>query len=176
MLPCFIVLSLTLTYFTQLSRCLAAITNRTIDDTNGDPITGFMPMYTPNNLQWNVGSACTGCKIQPDPDLAFDSNWHAITRHEGDGPTFVTLNFTGAAIYLFSFLPSEIPWVTTLASLQFTLDGEMVGTYAHSPDNSSTYEYSVPVISLESFVNKPHTLVAEPVGTSYFIFDYVFYT
>ncbi|KAJ7204701.1 hypothetical protein GGX14DRAFT_368389 [Mycena pura] len=172
MLPRFSVLSLAY-FLTQLSSCFAA--NRTIDDTKGDPITGFIPIYTPAT-SWNVGQNCSGCFVQPDPDLAFDSTWHDATQHDGDTPISVTLESTGTAVYLFSIVPNTVPSATTFVNLQFTLDGAPVGSFTHPPDSSSTFEYSVPVLSLENLVNEPHTLVAEPDGTSLFLFDFAIYT
>jgi hypothetical protein len=38
-----------------LPSCIATLSNRTIDDTKGDPITGFLPIYAPES-HWNLVS------------------------------------------------------------------------------------------------------------------------
>ncbi|KAJ7191770.1 hypothetical protein GGX14DRAFT_528638 [Mycena pura] len=173
MLPRFTVLSPAY-FLTHFSRCFAAISNRTIDDTYGDAITGFIPIYTSAN--WNVGQNCSRCFVRPDPHQAFDSSWHDITYYVGDEPPSVTLEFTGTAIYLFSIVPNTVREALTNVSLQFILDGVPVGTYAHTMDDSSTFEYSVPVLSLENLLNEPHTLFAEPIAPSLFLLDRAIYT
>jgi len=89
------------------------------------------------------------------------------------------LEFTGTAIYLFSIVPNTVPSdpsTFNAINLRFILDGIAVGTYAYTMDNSSTIEYSVPVLSLDNLVNEPHTLVAEPNAPSLFILDRAIYT
>ncbi|KAF8186910.1 hypothetical protein K438DRAFT_1595870 [Mycena galopus ATCC 62051] len=158
-----------------LRGCIAAFSNRTIDDTNGDPITGFLPVYAPE-AQWNVGQNCSGCLVQPDVGQLFDYTWHDTTQGASGVPSSVTLNFTGTAIYLFSVVPNTIPFATTLVNLNFTLDGAPIGTYTHVPDDSSNILYSVPVLSSQNLTNGAHTLVAETAGNSVFLFDYAMYT
>ncbi|KAJ7108614.1 hypothetical protein C8R44DRAFT_636053 [Mycena epipterygia] len=162
--------------FAQLRSCLATVSNRTIDDTKGDPVTGFIPVYAPEN-QWNLqGSNCTGCLVQPDIGQLFDYTWHDTTQGDGGVPSSVTLNFTGTAIYLFCVVPNTIPFATTLVDLKFTLDGASIGTYTHVPDSSSDMLYSVPVLSSQNLTNEAHTLVAETASNSLFVFDFAMYT
>lgn len=52
--------------------------NVTIDDQNGDPETGRLVVYEPENL-WTQGASCTACTIQPDKSQAFDNTWHDST-------------------------------------------------------------------------------------------------
>ncbi|KAJ7191776.1 hypothetical protein GGX14DRAFT_596953 [Mycena pura] len=155
MLPRFTVLSLAY-FLTHISTCFAAVSNRTIDDTYGDAITGFIPIYTSAN--WNVGQNCSRCNVRPDPHQAFDSSWHDITYNVGDEPPSVALEFTGTAIYLFSVVPNTVPESSINVSLLFILDGVPVGSY------------------LENLVNEPHTLVAEPNAPSIFLLDRAIYT
>ncbi|KAJ7742725.1 hypothetical protein DFH07DRAFT_39563 [Mycena maculata] len=161
--------------FGQLRDCFATISNRTIDDTNGDPITGFTPVYAPE-AQWNVGQNCSGCLVQPDPSQVFDRTWHDTTQGTGGVPSSVTLNFTGTAIYLFCVVPNTISFATTVYDLSFTLDDGSIGTYTHVPDASDEILYSVPVLSSENLSNQAHTLVAETAGNSLFVFDFAIYT
>jgi len=114
--------------------------------------------------------------VQPDIGQLFDYTWHDTTQGDGGVPSSVTLNFTGTAVYLFSVVPNTIPFATTLVNLQFTLDGNPIGTYTHVPDSSSDILYSVPVLSSENLNNTPHTLVAETSSNSLFIFDFAMYT
>ncbi|KAJ7214020.1 hypothetical protein GGX14DRAFT_618076 [Mycena pura] len=169
MLPRFFILSL----LTQLSWCITA--NRTIDDTLGDPITGSIPVYAPAG-NWSTED-CSDCVPYSDISQSFEGTWHQTTHHAGDAPSSVTLQFTGTAVYLFSIIPNPLFGVTTAYNLQFILDGVPVGSFTHQPNfNATTFQYSVPVLSLENLVNEPHTLVAEPGGSSFFIFDYAIYT
>ncbi|KAJ7191795.1 hypothetical protein GGX14DRAFT_380733 [Mycena pura] len=179
MLPHFNVLSLGAYFLIHFLTCFANVSNRTIDDTYGDAVTGFIPIYT--SASWNVGQNCSWCSVRPDPNQAFDSSWHDITYNDGDEPPSVALEFTGTAIYLFSIVPNTAATVPSESSinvinLRFILDGVPVGTYAYTMDNSSTIEYSVPVLSLENLVNEPHTLVAEPNAPSLFLLDRAIYT
>ncbi|KAJ7634704.1 hypothetical protein FB45DRAFT_472363 [Roridomyces roridus] len=148
-------------------------TNRTIDDTNGDLITGFMPVYAPTSA-WNPTN-CTVCFVQPEGGQFFDYTKHDSTQ-VASVPSSVTLNFTGTAIYLFCVVPNTVPLTTTFVDLKFTLDGAPVGTYTHVPDSSSDILYQVPVLSTQNLNNTPHTLIAETAGNSLFIFDFAIYT
>jgi hypothetical protein len=47
--------------------------NVTIDDQNGDSVTGAVPSYSPGN-KWQQGSQCPGCFAQPDPQQTFDGS------------------------------------------------------------------------------------------------------
>ncbi|KAJ7906333.1 hypothetical protein B0H13DRAFT_1619514, partial [Mycena leptocephala] len=151
------------------------LSNRTIDDTKGDPITGFLPIYAPES-HWNLGTNCSGCLVQPDIGQLFDYTWHDTTQGDGGVSSSVTLNFTGTAIYLFCVVPNTIPFATTLVDLKFTLDGALIGTYTHIPGSSADILYSVPVLSSQDLNNEAHTLIAETASNSLFVFDFAMYT
>ena len=54
-------------------------TNVTVDDTNGDPITGNQFAYFPS-LSWNLGQSCGSvCKAPVDVSLAYMNTWHDTT-------------------------------------------------------------------------------------------------
>ncbi|KAJ7662906.1 hypothetical protein B0H17DRAFT_952938 [Mycena rosella] len=160
----------------QVQNCLSAVSNRTIDDFNGDLITGFMPLYEPQNV-WNTDGNCSACFVKPDPSQALDLTWHDSTqKSEGDSPSSVTIQFTGTAIYLFCIIPNTVPNSATTVSLAFTIDDTSHGGYNHAPDASSDILYAVPVLSAEALSNEPHTLVARTAEPSLFIFDYAMYT
>ncbi|KAJ7625524.1 hypothetical protein FB45DRAFT_921658 [Roridomyces roridus] len=156
---------------------VAVVTNRTIDDTYGDPITGFMPFYAPAS-QWNPTN-CTGCFVQPDPSQLFNGTRHDTTSN--DGTSSLTLQFTGTAIYLFCVVPNTIPNTSpptiTRYDLQFTLDNAVVGTYVHPSDGSLDFQYKVPVLSVQNLTNTSHLLLAETQSQgSFFMFDFAMYT
>jgi len=82
-------------------RALAALVNVTIDDTNGDPLTGAQFVYTPPT-SWNIGQACVGCTAHPDPELLYDQTWHdgtfnpvAGSNNNPNQPIFATIDFNG---------------------------------------------------------------------------------
>ena len=75
----------------------AATTNRTIDDTYGDSVTGALVKYTSN---WNAGPACTGCAIQPNKTYAFGGTWHDTTSNNPNttSPHSATFTFNGTLL------------------------------------------------------------------------------
>ncbi|KAJ7662914.1 hypothetical protein B0H17DRAFT_1257583 [Mycena rosella] len=157
----------------QFQVCIAILSNRTVDDFNGDLITGFLPLYEPQNA-WNTDGNCTSCSVKPDPTQALDHTWHDSSQRAGDSPSSVTLQFTGTAIYLFCIVPADD--ATNLVNLTFTLDGTFTGAYTHTPIGSKDISYLVPVLATGGFNNTPHTLVARTASPSLFIFDYAMYT
>ena len=74
-----------------LSCVYATPSNRTIDDTYGDPVTGHLPHYSG---KWDIGQACSGCSLQPDPSETFEGTWHDSTSNTTDVRK-VTLTFQG---------------------------------------------------------------------------------
>ena len=71
--------------------------NRTIDDTHGDSVTGELPKYlSSSNAGWNSGPTCSFCALKPDADKFFMGTWHDDTLDEGAaGNNSITLSFTG---------------------------------------------------------------------------------
>lgn len=93
----------------------------------------------------------------------------------------------GNGIDVYCIIANYIPYVTTLTNVSFTLDGKVVGNYAHTPSNEVLFQYNVPVYSSGSISNGPHTLTMTTVGqptanasdsshNSLVIFDYAEYT
>ncbi|KAJ7625525.1 hypothetical protein FB45DRAFT_67865 [Roridomyces roridus] len=157
--------------------CVAVVTNRTIDDTYGDLVTGAMPFYAPASA-WNP-SNCTGCFVQPDPSQLLNGTRHDSTAR--GATSSVTLQFSGTAIYFFCVVPNTIPNTNpptiTRYDLKFTLDNAVVGTYVHDPDNSLVFLYKVPVLSVQNLTNTSHLLLAETASdNSLFVFDFAIYT
>ncbi|KAJ6542805.1 hypothetical protein B0H19DRAFT_957855 [Mycena capillaripes] len=160
---------------TLVQVCLSALSNRTIDDFNGDSVTGALPVYEGS---WNVNGNCSTCYVQLDTSQPFDRTWHDSTQRATEDPYSVTLQFTGTAIYFYGIVPNTAQHGTTKANTKidvtFTLDGAAVGEYKHTPDTSSTILYSVPMLSSTGLSNKAHTLVV--TYTDLLIFDYAMYT
>lgn len=65
-----------LIFFLQAS--VAIESNRTIDDTIGDSVTGRIPTYLPSAGVWEK-TDCTGCVLQPDRVMAFNGTWTTAT-------------------------------------------------------------------------------------------------
>ncbi|KAF8219325.1 hypothetical protein L208DRAFT_1427093 [Tricholoma matsutake] len=127
--------------------------NRTIDDTNGDSVTGAKPIYLPR------------CAIQPDPNLAFVT-WHGLPLR--------------TAIYVFFILPNTVgPGITTQTECNFTLDGQAAGNFFHAPSSSIELIYNALVFSSSNLMNTQHTLHISTSGVDHSVFinfDYAIYT
>lgn len=159
-----------------LPRALASQTIRTIDDYNGDSVTGVKPIF---DGSWNYGPTCPGCKVQPDPQHVFDKSWHDATTWPNDTSSrTVTLTFTGTAIWVFCVVPGYMKHgVTTFANISFALDGEVDGRFTN-PGTGSEMMYNVTVYNKTRLANTQHTLVVTPhhePNASYIAFDYAMY-
>ncbi|KAJ6457590.1 hypothetical protein C8R45DRAFT_844235 [Mycena sanguinolenta] len=157
--------------------CIAALSNRTIDDLCGDSVTGALPTYGPSISEWNQDNNCTICFVQPDAAQMVNHSWHDTTVRVGDQTHTVSLQFTGTAIYFFGGVPNTVPNAITVVNLTFSLDGAFAGSYTHIPDpTTSTFLYSVPMLAMADLNNITHTLIAEAQIPSLLIFDYAMYT
>ncbi|KZT69026.1 hypothetical protein DAEQUDRAFT_765805 [Daedalea quercina L-15889] len=158
----------------------AAVTNRTIDDEFGDSITGRPPYY--GSSGWNYGPSCPGCKAQPAPEDVFMGSWHDTTSTTpSDGPAHtVSITFNGTAVWVYCIVPNNIPHTTTFVNISISLDGEVVGSYAHEADTKSeAYIYNVTVYSNTHLTNTQHvvTLTAmQDPDASMLLFDWAEYT
>ncbi|KAF9821387.1 hypothetical protein IEO21_00633 [Rhodonia placenta] len=167
-------------FFLLAHVALATLTNRTIDDENGDSVTGLQPVYAPPSGVWNYGPTCPGCFVQPDVDDCFDHSWHDVTANPSDPePRNVTLTFNGTAIWVFGVIPNYVPYATTYVNISFELDGHTVGSFSHIPSESDAYQYNVTLYSNTSLKDAQHTLTMTPrrdVNASYMAFDWAMYT
>ena len=122
--------------------------------------------------------------------------WHDSTWASGDGdPYKVEVNFNGSGIYVYFILPNtvnipKVPATLLETSVTFKLDGELVGSFDHNPDdnansNSSTgdFDYNQLVYSNSSILpssdpglSTQHSLVISTRGTSLILFDYALRT
>ena len=86
------VISFVLGYLAQFSA--ATLTNRTIDDQNGDSVTGVVPIFLPAG-SWSQGSDCQGCFVQLDTTQVHDGTWHDTTYTPGGDPKIINISFNG---------------------------------------------------------------------------------
>ena len=83
---------LSLAWCSVLSQTL---TNRTIDDTFWDLLTGTRPIYVPSTGGVWKDAVCVGCAIIPDPSEAFEGTWTAATYNKDIPEVSVEFTFTG---------------------------------------------------------------------------------
>ncbi|PIL24993.1 hypothetical protein GSI_12880 [Ganoderma sinense ZZ0214-1] len=161
------------------------LVNVTVDDTFGDPNTGLHPVYSPNQpTPWNPGSpdqTCPQCKIRPSTlnlSQVYKQTWQdAMYKPPAPSPT-ITFSFSGSAVYVFNIVPNNLPGTVTFANISFTIDGENVGSFTHTPDNSSDILYNHLVYSNTILQDGLHTLIMSAGGDaqSLILFDYLLYT
>ena len=109
-------------------------------------------------------------------DEIYQKTWTDGTYFPPGFPPSITINFNGSAVYVFNIIPNTLP-AFTLANISFSIDGEPVGVFFHSPDASSMILYHQLVYHNATLNNGPHTLVMAPVGNdSLVLFDYLVYT
>ena len=77
-----------------LLACASQITNRTIDDTLGDFVTGDKPSYVPSAGIWNSVN-CSSCVIQPNSSQTFRGTWHETTASALNPNVSFEFAFTG---------------------------------------------------------------------------------
>ena len=86
----------------------------------------------------------------------------------------------GSAVYAYFILANQIPEISTITTtyLTFQIDGEVVGNFAHEPDNTTRYEYNVQGYGNASLAPGQHRLsiVADGPRDSLVMFDYAIYT
>ncbi|KAG6880238.1 hypothetical protein C0992_003004 [Termitomyces sp. T32_za158] len=156
----------------------AAVTNRTIDDTYGDLVTGEKPLYDPNPWQ---GPDCGGCAIKPPTENAFMHTYSAFTYMEEVSPSMsVQFSFQGTAVYVYFILANSVnDGVTTETLCDFLLDGVNAGTFHHIPNSSHAYEFNALAFSKTNLPHNNHTLIISTSGVNRHLFtsfDYANYT
>ncbi|RDB27678.1 hypothetical protein Hypma_003230 [Hypsizygus marmoreus] len=159
-------------------RAGAVATNRTIDDTIGDSVTGSRPVYLPATVGVWEDATCSRCSVNPDQSRAFKGTWTAATYNPGLGSMSIELPFQGTAIYVFFILAGIIPGVTTETACNFTLDGQLAGTFNHTPSTASDLQYDALVYSERNLRNVDHKLIiSTSADHNVFVgFDYAIYT
>ena len=179
---------------------LGNLVNRTIDDTEGDSVSGQTVTYfpaTPDGAPWATPN-CPVCAIKPDLQQAFDGTYRAATWYPVNDTMGISTKFngelkfcfnheplsirsSGTALYVFFILVNNIGSdITTLTIANFTLDEGEPELFQHIPDPlNSDILYKQPVFIRENLENMEHSInisvskVLEPV---YLNFDYMIYT
>ena len=167
-------------FLLRIAPVFSILVNRTIDDERGDSLTGQKPLYTPED-QWHQGATCSVCLVNPstlDTSQIFDTTWHDGTYDLGGEDFTVQANFTGTAVYVFNIIPNTVSGATTLTNLTFTLDGDFVGQFTHTPDATADVTYRAPVYTNTTLSNSEHSLIMRAGGlnASLILFDYIVYT
>ncbi|KZW00847.1 hypothetical protein EXIGLDRAFT_830490 [Exidia glandulosa HHB12029] len=131
-------LLLTLPY---ISFALGATFNVTVDDTQGDAVTGAKPTYiSPPDQIWHARpqEPCPQCSVNLDTSQLKSGTWHdgmCLRCGANDTQTNgISFWFEGTAVYIYGILGRAIPVGTHVV---FSIDGEQVGKFDHDPKNST---------------------------------------
>ncbi|KAJ7601220.1 hypothetical protein C8J56DRAFT_28763 [Mycena floridula] len=170
-----------LPFFSILFTTAFAATNRTIDDTLGDSLTGLRPVYFPSTAGAWRDATCSDCYIIPAPALAFAGTWTSCTATEDIPLATAELSFKGTAVYVFLILANDAAHgVTTLTESSFTLDGTLAGNFAHQPIPGLGFQYNQLVFSAQNLPNIDHKLIIAASGRQdhhvFVMLDYAIYT
>ncbi|OJT04513.1 hypothetical protein TRAPUB_4783 [Trametes pubescens] len=169
----------------SLSVASGRLVNRTIDDENGDSVTGAKPTYGPSSdplSNWIQGTTCTNCHLLPNQVInvseTFDDTWHDSTYHPGNPDHTIDAAFTGTAVYVYFIVPNFVQATTTLVNVSFSIDGTFYGQYEHIPDSSTTISYQTLVFHTTNLVNTEHNIEIRASGSnaSLILFDNMIYT
>jgi hypothetical protein len=181
----------------------SALVNRTIDDSAGDSVTGFKPVYVPAASGAWKNQTCADCTIRPDVRQMFMTTFTAVTYspelHKNTSVGF-SLRFNGAllqnlelgdpgahavhilligtAIYVFLVLVPDVLLSETICD--FTLDDEQETPFRSAGFPSLQSGYSQMVYSRTDLAPREHELnISIPFGLAspaYLNFDYAIYT
>lgn len=169
----------------SLSVATARLVNRTIDDENGDSVTGVKPVYLPTvdpDSNWQQGATCTSCHLLPKRDIdllqTIDGTWHDSTYTPGDLAHTINTPFSGTAIYVFFIVPNTVANTITYVNLTFLIDNKFSNSYEHIPDATSTILYNTLVFHATNLTNTEHNIEVRASGanSSLLMFDYMLYT
>ncbi|XP_006457838.1 hypothetical protein AGABI2DRAFT_176416 [Agaricus bisporus var. bisporus H97] len=167
-----------------LQPVVAVLKNITIDDQNGDGVSGTFPIYAPG-VAW-ANQDCAGCAIGYDTAQLFRHTATAATfmPDRGFSSNTVDFDFNGTAIYIFfTLFYNEGEVVTVNTECNFTVDNEPPIFFSHSGDPTvpahAKRDYQVPVFSKEGLEYKPHHMRISMSDVTYHVFlsfDYAQYT
>ncbi|KAI0775463.1 hypothetical protein BC629DRAFT_1595092 [Irpex lacteus] len=147
--------------------------NRTIDDQNGDSVTGEQVSYSPSQ-RWSQGNGCGGCSAKPDASQTEQQTWHDGSRNPSrDPPITVSFKFTGTAVYLYNILSRG-----DLTEVSISIDGNFAARYSNRPDPSTQFLYHVPVFVASNLAFGEHSVEMSADGSdqTLVLFDYALYT
>ncbi|KAJ8081994.1 hypothetical protein PM082_007840 [Marasmius tenuissimus] len=156
-----------------------------IDDSYGDLITSFKPVYHPTDSTVWKNQSCgiaQGCRIVFDTQRSHNGTYTAATYQSDMNTMGFSLSFQGTSISVYFILANGNydPSTITRTECDFILNGSLEGSYAwdKSPDKKGV-EYNVEVFRKEGLKNQSHTLEVE-TGTKaygvYIAFGYAKYT
>ncbi|KAH8102716.1 hypothetical protein BXZ70DRAFT_802161 [Cristinia sonorae] len=146
------------------------LVNHTIDDENGDEVTGQKILYL---SKWNQGNVCDMCATKLNESMVYDGTWHDVTYIPSrDSPMQFSFTFTGVAVYLF-FVGDALH----ATNVDILLDGQQVGSF-NRPQNQNEFEYNLPGFVSDSLPNQEHNIFVTTTGSDddLVLFDYAIYT
>ncbi|KAH8102719.1 hypothetical protein BXZ70DRAFT_1006620 [Cristinia sonorae] len=149
------------------------LVNHTIDDENGDEVTGQQVSYTG---LWREGNGCPDalCSAKPDTNLVHDGTWHDASYFPSsqDPPHGLSFTFNGTAVYIYFVLEQ-----LQLTNVNITLDDEPPVNFKRVLDEDE-YAYNVTVFFREGLSSTRHTINVTSVGPDYvlMLFDYAIYS
>ncbi|KAM5539190.1 hypothetical protein V8D89_007063 [Ganoderma adspersum] len=170
-----------LSLFLSFASTGSRLVNITVDDTFGDPTTGTLPEYLPNEETWNLtlsSDNCPSCGIDPstlDLTQIYKQTWHDTMYLSVVTPATITVRFNGSAVYVFNVLGKVVPGAA-MSNISFSIDGENVGQFIRSPESSADILYNQLVYHNTTLSDGPHTLVMTPADLTLMMFDYFLYT
>ncbi|KAL0565443.1 hypothetical protein V5O48_016579 [Marasmius crinis-equi] len=176
----------------------AKTVTRYIDDTYGDAVTGFVPIYFPTGDKIWQDQGCgtpQGCLIVPDTRRTHNQTYTAATYRTNMNNMGLTLRFqgrsalhplrpivsglilstlpTGTGIAVYFILANDDYQgqnVVTLTECNFTLDGTLRKEYVHNPKTRYGTEYDVEVFKEEGLDNRLHILDIETGKKNYEVY------
>ncbi|OCB87365.1 hypothetical protein A7U60_g5505 [Sanghuangporus baumii] len=127
----------------------AAPTNVTIDDTNGDAVTGGQITYSPA-LAWQAGQSCQNCTAKLDGNQAYDGTWHDASYNPPGGLSnsypgtiiSASADFTGTAVYIYCILTRSSSSPDGNTDMTFYVDDQEVGSFSRDSDGDKSYQYN----------------------------------
>ncbi|KAI3619958.1 hypothetical protein WG66_002906 [Moniliophthora roreri] len=166
----------------------AKLQTATIDDEDGDSVTGAKPTFLPAAGGFWQGSKCDsscgypecqGCGLSIDPKRAYKGTWRVATHRVGDPTDFVQIEFVGTEVGVFCIVPSPQGNITTQYELTFVLD-KAADESVWSPDATTITEtrYGERVFYKNNLDSKKHTLIVKAESMRFdtvFLFDYATY-
>lgn len=167
--------------FLSFASTRSTLVNVTVDDTFGDPTTGSLPEYLPNEETWNLNlssQTCPSCGIDLstlDLTQIYKQTWHDTMYLSVVTPATITVRFNGSAVYVFNVLGKVVPGAA-MSNISFSIDGENVGQFIRSPESSTDILYNQLVYHNTTLKDGPHTLVMTPADLTLMMFDYLLYT
>ncbi|KAG5653539.1 hypothetical protein H0H81_012480 [Sphagnurus paluster] len=151
-------------------RHAAAATNRTIDDTFGDSVTGDGVVYFPESA-W-----IKNCQNCPLANIAFRGTSTTLSFKPNLGTATMELSFSGTALYVYFILSNSARFAAL--RLNYTLDGRSAGSFTHVPAGTSEPQFRALVFLIKGLPNTNHKFIASSFDNvdPYLTFDYAAYT